>query len=105
MGKEDVVDIGPVEYLLIAFPGSEFRGDIAPALADLVDHIEDEKITTVYAETLVPQDTADTIARETGAEVAVLDPIEGLTDASAGDDYVSVMRSNLETVREGQGCS
>ncbi|MHA7126375.1 metal ABC transporter substrate-binding protein [Janibacter indicus] len=75
------------------------------ALADLVEHIEDEKITTVYAETLVPQDTADTIARETGAEVAVLDPIEGLTDASAGDDYVSVMRSNLETVREGQGCS
>lgn len=75
------------------------------ALADLVEHIEDEKITTVYAETLVPQDTADTIARETGAEVAVLDPIEGLTDASAGDDYVSVMRSNLETVREGQDCS
>ena len=35
----------------------------------------------------------------------MLDPIEGLTDASAGDDYVSVMRSNLATVREGQGCS
>ena len=75
------------------------------ALADLIQHIKDEKITTVYAETLVPQDTADTIARDTDAEVAVLDPLEGLTDASAGDDYLSVMRSNLATVQQGQGCS
>jgi hypothetical protein len=26
---------GPVEYLLIAFPGSRFRGDLMPALAEL----------------------------------------------------------------------
>lgn len=74
------------------------------ALADLITHIKDEGITTVYAETLVPTDVADTIARDAGAEVAVLDPIEGLTDESAGDSYVEVMRSNLATVREGQGC-
>jgi hypothetical protein len=30
-------DIGPVEYLIVAFPGNEFRGEIAPALADLVE--------------------------------------------------------------------
>jgi hypothetical protein len=30
-------EIGPVEYLIVAFPGNEFRGEIAPALADLVD--------------------------------------------------------------------
>jgi hypothetical protein len=29
-------DIGPVEYLIVAFPGNEFRGEIAPALSDLV---------------------------------------------------------------------
>ena len=28
---------GPVEYAVIAFPGSEFSGRIAPALADLTD--------------------------------------------------------------------
>lgn len=74
------------------------------ALAKLITHIKDEKITTVYAETLVPQDVAKTLARDAGAKVAVLDPIEGLTDASAGDTYVEVMRSNLATVRAGQGC-
>jgi len=28
--------MGPVEYVLVAFPGNEFKGEIAPALADLV---------------------------------------------------------------------
>ena len=30
-------EIGPVDYAIIAFPGSRFRGDIAPAIAELVD--------------------------------------------------------------------
>jgi uncharacterized membrane protein len=30
-------EIGPVDYALIAFPGNEFQGEIAPALGDLVD--------------------------------------------------------------------
>src|SRR5262245_58773230 len=30
-------DIGPVDYLIVAFPGNQFRGEIAPALARLVD--------------------------------------------------------------------
>jgi len=30
-------EIGPVEYLIVAFPGNQFRGEIAPALADLVE--------------------------------------------------------------------
>jgi hypothetical protein len=33
----DAAEIGPVEYLIVAFPGNRFRGEIAPALADLVE--------------------------------------------------------------------
>ena len=29
--------VGPVEYVLIAFPGNRFSGEIVPALADLID--------------------------------------------------------------------
>ena len=32
----DAADIGPVEYLIVSFPGNRFQGKIAPALADLV---------------------------------------------------------------------
>lgn len=30
-------EIGPVDYAIVAFPGNRFRGEIAPALAELVD--------------------------------------------------------------------
>jgi Family of unknown function (DUF6325) len=30
-------EIGPVDYAVVAFPGNRFRGEIAPALADLVE--------------------------------------------------------------------
>jgi hypothetical protein len=30
-------EIGPVEYMIVAFPGNQFKGEIVPALQDLVD--------------------------------------------------------------------
>jgi uncharacterized membrane protein len=32
-----MAEIGPVDYMIVAFPGNEFKGEIAPALADLVE--------------------------------------------------------------------
>jgi hypothetical protein len=29
--------IGPVEYMVVAFPGNKFKGEIAPALFDLIE--------------------------------------------------------------------
>ena len=31
------MSVGPVQYIVVAFPGNEFKGEIVPALADLVD--------------------------------------------------------------------
>jgi hypothetical protein len=33
----DVEELGPVDYIVVEFPGSKFNGEIAPALKDLVD--------------------------------------------------------------------
>jgi hypothetical protein len=30
-------EIGPVDYLIVSFPGNRFRGEIAPAIAELVE--------------------------------------------------------------------
>jgi hypothetical protein len=30
-------EIGPVDYLIVSFPGNRFRGEIAPAIADLIE--------------------------------------------------------------------
>jgi len=31
------MSIGPVEYMIVAFPGNRFKGEIVPALKELVD--------------------------------------------------------------------
>ncbi|MFC7532145.1 metal ABC transporter substrate-binding protein [Actinoplanes sp. GCM10030250] len=58
--------------------------------------------TTIFFETLVSPKVAETIAREVGAETAVLDPLEGLTDENL--DYFTVMRANLATLTKALEC-
>lgn len=73
-------------------------------IAEVADFVRANKVTTVYYETLVDPKVAETVAQETGASTAVLDPLEGLAQGSS-DDYLSVMEKNLQTVKDGQGCS
>ena len=74
-------------------------------LAEIATLVRERGVTTVYTETLVDPAVAETVAEEAGARTAVLDPIEGLTEDSEGEDYLQVMRANLATLQEGQDCS
>jgi zinc transport system substrate-binding protein len=76
----------------------------AATLRDLSARVRDAGVSTVYSESLVSPALAETVAREAGARVAVLDPLEGITDRSRGHDYLEVMRANLATLRSGQEC-
>jgi len=40
-----------------------------------------------------------------GIASAVLDPVEGLSDQTAGEDYLSLMRANLNALMRANGCS
>jgi zinc transport system substrate-binding protein len=91
----------------VGVAGVSPEGEPGPQrLADIRDLVIREGVTTVYAEELLPPDVIDTIASETGARVEVLHPIETLTDEqrSAGEDYGSLMRENLDALRQGLGC-
>ncbi|ADU48631.1 periplasmic solute binding protein [Intrasporangium calvum DSM 43043] len=77
----------------------------AAGLAEITQLVRDHGVTTIYQETLVEPHFAETVAASSGATVATLDPLEGITDASAGTDYFAVMRSNLATLKHGQGCA
>ncbi|AKU16574.1 metal ABC transporter solute-binding protein, Zn/Mn family [Luteipulveratus mongoliensis] len=83
-------------------PESEPEGS---QLASIATYAKAHHVTTIYTETLVSPAFADTVAKSTGATTAVLDPIEGVTDKSAGKDYFEIMRSNLAALKKGQGCS
>jgi zinc transport system substrate-binding protein len=75
-------------------------------LRRVVELVRRTHATTVFFETLVSPRIAETVARETGAKTAVLDPIEGLTsdEQRQGDDYFTLMRSNLAHLRVALGC-
>lgn len=75
------------------------------ALTQIADLVRTRGVTTIYQETLVEPHFAQTVAGTTGASVATLDPLEGITPASAGTDYFEVMRSNLTALQKGLGCS
>lgn len=74
------------------------------AVARVADFVEQHGVRTIYFETLVDPAVAEVVAEETGARTAVLDPLEGLSEASAGRSYLEVMRANLQTLQAGQPC-
>jgi zinc transport system substrate-binding protein len=73
-------------------------------LAAVTQFVRDNDVTTIYFETLVSPDIAETVAAEANVTTDVLDPIEGLNDESQGDDYLEIMASNLANLRKGQHC-
>lgn len=76
-------------------------------LAELADLARRAGVTTVFTEELVSPKVARTLAREAGGlATRVLSPLESLSDSerSRGDDYVDVMRMNLDKLREALGC-
>jgi zinc transport system substrate-binding protein len=73
-------------------------------LRELSDLIEARGITTVFTETLASPAMAQTLAGDLGLRTAVLDPVEGLSDATADQDYLSLMRENLAALRDANGC-
>jgi zinc transport system substrate-binding protein len=76
-------------------------------IAELAAEAGRDGITTVFTEELVSAEVAETLASEAGLTTAVLSPLEGLSEerAAAGEDYLSVMRANLEVMRDGLGCT
>ena len=76
-------------------------------LAEIASIVKREHVTTVFTETLVPPDLAETLARETGATAAVLNPLEGVTSrqARAAVSYISLMHDNLDALRTGLRCA
>ncbi|WP_328867127.1 metal ABC transporter substrate-binding protein [Streptomyces sp. NBC_00304] len=84
--------------------GIDPEAEPSPARISALHSIaEKKKVTTVFFETLASDKTAKTVARDTGLRTDVLDPLEGITDRSKGDDYIEVMKSNLAALQKALG--
>lgn len=90
----------------IAISGIESESEPSPArIREITAIVDDRDIDTIYTETMASEETANIIAEETGAQTSALDPLEGITEASPGDDYPSIMRANLSELTAHQQCS
>ena len=74
-------------------------------IAKVQEEAKEHGVTTIFFETLTSDEVAKAIAGDLALKTAVLDPIEGITTESAGQDYPSVMKANLDAIKQANGCS
>lgn len=91
------------EYGFTQYYLSGLEPDSAPTAKTkerIVELIKEYQISTIFYEEYVGSDIADSLAEETGIKVDVLNPLEGLSqiELEQGEDYISVMRNNLEKI-------
>ena len=88
-------EIGPVDYVIVAFPGNRFRGEIAPAIAELVENgtirvidiafvVKDEDGNAVAMELLELDPEVQQALDSIGVEVGGLLSDDDLMDAADG---------------------
>lgn len=81
--------VGPVEYLVVAFPGSRFTGAIAPALADAVASkaVRILDLTFVYR---ADDGTIETIELDDldPGDLVPFEPVEGEVTGMLNDDDI-----------------
>lgn len=72
-------------------------------MAEIIDYINDNDIKTIFFEDINDTKVVETISKETGVDMKTLYTLESLTDEqiSNDDDYFSIMRQNLESLKTG----
>ncbi|MGW0733809.1 metal ABC transporter substrate-binding protein [Streptomyces sp. NPDC002851] len=84
--------------------GLDPHSEPSPArMKELQKIAKTDNVSTVFFETLTSDETAKALATDTGLKTDVLDPLEGITDKSKGDDYFAVMKANLTALEKALG--
>lgn len=77
--------------------------EVSPAkLAEIGNFINENNVQIIYYQDSGNNELAATLAKETGVELSVMSAIEGITksDQEAGVDYLTMMRKNLEALKQ-----
>ena len=85
----------------LAIEGISPEAEPTPAdMKNLVELVKKENVKFVFMETLTSPKLAQLIAKETGAEVLVLDPIEGLDEEGRKEKltYLKLMEANIKNL-------
>jgi zinc transport system substrate-binding protein len=87
----------------ISISGLAPQAEPSPSkLVELTKVVEKYNINTIFFENLSSPKLSEVLASETGTKTEVLNPIGGLTqeEMDKGQEYISIMRENLEKLEE-----
>lgn len=86
----------------VAISGLSTDAEPSPSeLTEMSNFINTQNVEYIYFGKTTSSAISETLANETNTQLAVLDPIEGITEADqeAGVDYLQAMRNNLEALK------
>jgi zinc transport system substrate-binding protein len=83
--------------------------DEEPSIQKIVEIqklVKNKNIEYIFFERLVSPKYAQTVSKDTGAKLSVLDPLEGLTREAlnTGKDYFTIMNENLLSLKKALRC-
>jgi uncharacterized membrane protein len=87
--------IGPVEYLILGFPGNQFNGEIVPELTKLVDSGTIRILDLVFI-TKDADGNVDAIDIEDHHDVALFSALDGEVGGFISDDDIDYAAADLE---------
>ncbi len=87
-----------------AYPGCSAESEpSAQTMVELIDRVVNDQIPVIYVLEFSSGRVAATISEETGAKILTMQSIQNVTrtDFENGETYVSLMRRNVDALREG----
>lgn len=96
MSGDDLSEMGPIDYILVEWPGRQPNGEVAPHLVDLVDR----GLIRILDLAFIAKDEAGAVAAlevaDLGGEVTELAIFEGASSGLLGDDDIEEAAAALE---------
>jgi dihydroorotase-like cyclic amidohydrolase len=91
-GLEELEEMGPIDYILVEWPGGQPNGEVAPHLIDLVDRGLIRVLDLIF----LAKDEDGTIRGIEVGELAGLEVFEGASSGLIGDDDIEEAASVME---------
>lgn len=96
MNGDDFSEMGPIDYLLVEWPGRQPNGEVAPHLVDLVDRGLIRILDLAFIAKGEDGSVAGLEITDVGGEVAELAVFEGAASGLLSDDDISEAGAALE---------
>jgi zinc transport system substrate-binding protein len=76
----------------------------AKTIADIIDLVREQKMTTIFFEELASDSVISSISQETGAKVDSLSPLGNVPPEKVETGYINLMYQNLEKIEKALIC-